>query len=153
METTLTKRPRRMRAMSPFSTSPMDRFFRNDFLDFWGEDRLIETVPSLNVREEKNNYLVDMAAPGLKKEDFDIHVDGSLLTISCDKETESKEEKETNGYSRREYSYSSFSRTVSLPEFADTEKIAAKYTDGILSLTIPKKPEAQKVMSQKIQVQ
>ncbi|MBI2269868.1 MAG: Hsp20/alpha crystallin family protein [Bacteroidetes bacterium] len=153
METTLTKTPaRRLRSVSPFLSSPLDRFFRNDFLDFWNENGFSGTTPSLNIREEKNNYILNLAAPGLKKEDFDINVEGNLLTISCDKETETKENG-TEDFSRREYNYSCFSRTVTLPDYAESNKIVAKYTDGILNLTIPKKPEAQRVTSQKIKVQ
>jgi HSP20 family protein len=153
METTLSTKPqRRMRALTPFWGTPTDRFFRNDFLDLLDGDEFIETVPSLNIREEKNNYILDLAAPGLKREDFDINVEGDRLTISSDKETET-EEKEKEGFTRREYSYSSFSRTITLPDFADTSKINAKYNNGILNVTIPKKPEAQKVTSQKIKVQ
>jgi len=153
MENTLTKRPaRNFRSLSPFSISPIDRFFRNDFFDFWNEDRLVETVPSLNIKEEKNNYLMEMAVPGLKKDDFDINMEGNLLTVSCNKETETKDNG-TDNFSRREYSYSSFSRTVTLPDYADSTKIGAKYNEGILTLTIPKKPEAQRVTGQKIKVQ
>ena len=153
METTLSTRPhRRMRASSPFWNSPTSLFFRNDFLDLFDGDEFPETVPSLNIKEEKNNYILELAAPGLKRDDFDINVEGDLLTISSNKETEKKEE-EKEGFTRREYSYSSFSRTITLPDYADTSKIAAKYNDGILNLTIPKKPEAQKLSSQKIKVQ
>lgn len=151
MTTTLAKPLRKLRSMSPFWSSPLDRFFRSDFPDFLGTD-IVETVPSLNLTEDKNNYVIELAAPGLKKEDFNVNVDGNLLTVSCDKETETKEERE-NGFSRREYNYSSFSRTVTLPDYADSDKITAKYLDGVLSLTIPKKPEAQKVATQKIKVQ
>lgn len=153
METTLAKRPsRRFRGLTPFLSRPADRFFRNDFLNLWDGDGFTETVPSLNIREEKNNYILDLAAPGLKRDDFDIKVEGNLLTISSEKETETKDEDENN-YTSREYSYSSFSRSVTLPEQADAGKISAKYNDGILNLTIPKKPEAQKSQSQKIKVQ
>lgn len=151
MTTALTRPMRRLRSMSPFWSSPLDRFFKSDFPDLWSSE-MTETVPSLNLTEEKNNYLIEVAAPGLKKEDFSVNVEGNLLTISCEKETETKDERE-NGFSRREYNYSSFSRTVTLPDFADSEKITAKYTDGILSLTIPKKPEAQKITGHKVKVQ
>lgn len=151
MTTALSIPMRKLRSLSPLWNSPLDRFFRNDLTDFWGTD-VMETIPSLNLTEDKNHYLIELAAPGLKKEDFNVNVEGNLLTISSNKETESKEEKE-DGFSRREYNYSSFSRTVTLPDYAEAEKITAKYVDGVLSLTIPKKPEAQKIMGQKIKVQ
>jgi HSP20 family protein len=151
MTTTLDKKNgQKSRSVSPFWNAPANRLFRNDFLDFWDSNDL-STVPSINITEGKNNYKVSMAAPGLKKEDFDIRVDNNVLTISCETETENKEEGPEN-YSRREYNYSSFSRSVALPEYADTKGIEAKYADGILNLEIPKKPEALKNESQKIEV-
>ena len=153
METTLAKRPgRRLRSLSPFLGSPTGRFFRNDFLDLWDGDGFAETVPAMNIREEKTNYIVDMAAPGLKKEDFDIKAEENQLTISCDKDNEKKE----NGkeyFSMKEYDYSCFSRTVTLPEYAESSKIIAKYNNGILNLTIPKKQEGQQGSNKKINVQ
>ncbi len=145
------KRPSRgMRRFNRLFNSPFDRFLRNDWMDLW-DGEAVETVPSLNVREDKNNYLIELAAPGLKKDDFEIDVEGSLLTISCDKETESGEEKEN--FFRREHNYSCFSRSVTLPDNADTAKIEAKYSDGLLNLTIPKKAETVKTTGQKIRVQ
>lgn len=146
----------KLRRNSPYWATPFNRFFRNDFLDLWDEERVSETVPSLNIREEKNQYIVELAAPGLKKEDFNIEVDGNMLTISCENESKDgneKDGKENNGYSRREYNYSYFSRSVTLPDHADGKAIKAKYNDGILSLDIPKKAEALKSTTQKIQVQ
>src|SRR4051812_10017671 len=125
METTLSRPTRRLRTTSPFWNTPSNMFYKNDFLDLLDGDALVETTPSLNIREEKNNYILELAAPGLKKDDFNVQVEGELLTISSDKETES-EKKEPEGYTRKEYSYSSFSRTVTLPEYADTSKISAK---------------------------
>ncbi len=148
---TLVKNP--TRSLSPSAGfNPFDRFFRNDFLDVWNDENLM-TVPSINITEEKNTYKVELAAPGLKKEDFNIEVNGSLVTISSENETETKEPQKNNGYTRREYNYSSFSRSFILPEHADTGKITAKYTDGVLNLSIPKKPGAQKTTAQKIKVQ
>jgi HSP20 family protein len=151
---TLEKKPaRRSFGLTPWSR-PLDRFFRNDFLDFWEGDRFVETIPSINITEGKKEFSIDVAAPGLKKEDFNIDVEGNLLTISSKKETETESNgKETGGYTRKEYSYSSFSRTVSLPEQADNNGITAKYSDGILNITIPKKADAQKTNSQKIKIQ
>jgi len=146
MTTTLERRPLRQSR-----NTPIDRIFRNDFLDFWNDNN-VETIPSINIKEDKNNYFVEMAAPGLKKEDFDVNIDGNLLTISCEKETETTNGKETGSFFRREYNYSSFSRSVTLPEFADTKGIEAKYNEGVLNLRIPKKPEAQRVTNQKIKV-
>jgi HSP20 family protein len=131
---------------------PLDRFFRNDFMNLW--DSELDTVPSINIMEEKNAYRVEMAAPGLTKEDFNIDVDRNMLTISSEKESEKKEGGDgKENYSRREYNYSSFSRSLSLPENVDTSRITASYKDGILNLSIPKKEEAQQKASQRIKVE
>lgn len=100
------------------------------------------TVPAVNITDEKDEYKVSLAAPGLKKDDFRIDVEGNLLTISCEKE-EKKEEKEKR-HTRREYNYTSFSRSFTLPEDVKQDKIEAHYTDGVLHLSLPKKEEAKK---------
>lgn len=107
-------------------------------------------VPAVNITEQKGEYQVSLVAPGLKKEDFKIDVDGNMLTISSEKE-ESKEEKEKT-YTRKEYSYSSFSRSFTLPEEISTEKIEAKYDGGVLRITLPRKEEAKKLSTKHIDV-
>jgi HSP20 family protein len=148
MEKTLTKQNKR--TLSPGWLSPIDRFYRSNMLDFWNDD-ILQTTPALNVTEEKNQYKVEMAAPGLKKEDFKIDIDGNLLTVSADTETETKEDKDNNY--RREYNYSCFSRSITLPDIADANRISAKYTDGVLNLSIPKKADGQSKNVQQIKVQ
>ena len=101
------------------------------------------TVPAVNITENKDDYRISVAAPGLKKNDFNIDVDGNMLTISSEKE-ESKQEKDEK-YTRKEYSYSSFSRSFSLPEEVNQEKIEATYEDGVLKVMLPKKEEAKKL--------
>jgi HSP20 family protein len=149
---TLTRNTNRNSGVQSSWYRPLDRFFRNDFLNLWDGD--LDTVPSINIMEEKDAYKVEMAAPGLKKEDFNIDIDRNILTISSEKETERKDGDGSNtNYFRREYNYTSFSRSLSLPENVDTSKIAAKYTDGVLNLVIPKKEESQKDTMQKIKVE
>lgn len=126
-----------------------DKFFRSDLGDWLGKDYM-ETMPAVNVTEAKDAYHVEMAAPGLKKDDFKIKVDDQVITISCEKESERKaEDKE---YTRREYNYSSFSRSFSLPEHVNQEKITANYTDGILKMSIPKKVISEHNHSKQITV-
>lgn len=122
---------------------PWNRFLNDQFLDLWDGD-VIDTIPSMNVREEKDHFAVELAAPGLTKDDFQIDVEGNVLTISSQKETKTDEKDEAGKYSRREYNYSSFSRSFTLPESVDANKIDAKYKDGVLNLTIPKREEATK---------
>jgi HSP20 family protein len=108
-------------------------------------------VPAVNITERKEDYLVSLAAPGLKKEDFKIDVEGNMLTISSEKEEENEEKDEK--YTRQEYSYSSFERSFTLPDEVNKDKIDAQYRDGVLEIVLPKKEEAKKMaISKKIAV-
>ena len=103
------------------------------------------TIPAVNIKETSEQYEVELAAPGMQKSDFKIQLDGQKLTISSEKETTHENEGENNfQYINREYSYQSFSRTFTLrDEVLDTEKIEAKYENGVLSLLVPKKEHAK----------
>ncbi len=122
----------------------LDDFFKpwNEWFDhgssFFGR---VMTVPAVNIIETKNEYNVSLAIPGMKKEDFNIDVEGSMLTISSEQE-ESKEENEKM-YTRKEFNYSSFSRSFTLPEEVNKENIEAKYEEGVLKLMLPKKEETK----------
>lgn len=110
---------------------PWSEWFGNgDYL--WGKTL---NVPAVNITEEKDGYMVSLAAPGMEKDDFKIDMEGNMLIISCKKE-ESKEEKEEK-YTRKEYNYSSFSRSFTLPDEVNKEKIDAKYDKGILKISLP----------------
>ena len=130
----------------------IDRMFDNDFfLMPMNLKRQMEgKVPSVNIRDKEKEYLIEVAAPGMKKEDFNIDMEEGMLTISSQREEDKTEEREN--YKRREYNYSSFSRSFNLPENVKSEEIKAHYEDGILSLTIPKKQEQEKP-KQKIKIQ
>lgn len=114
----------------------------NDFFEPWSEwfqDGALGkhlTSPKVNITEDKSSFNLEVAAPGLHKKDFKIDVDGNLLTISGQKE-ENKEEKDEK-YTRQEYNYSSFSRSFTMPEDVQMDKIDATYDGGILKLTLPK---------------
>lgn len=99
------------------------------------------TVPAVNVVENQNEYKVSLAAPGMKKSDFEIDVEGNMLTISSEQE-ETKEQKDEQ-YTRREFSYSSFSRSFSVPDDVKQDKIEAVYEEGILKISLPKKEDAR----------
>ncbi len=127
-----------------------DDFFKpwNEWFDNGGSLMgRIMTVPAVNIIENKDDYKVSLAVPGMKKDDFNIDVEGNMLTISSEKE-ENKEEKDEK-YNRKEYSYSSFSRSFTLPEEVNKEKIEAKYEDGVLKLMLPKKEEVKKLAASK----
>lgn len=116
-------------------SSLLPDFFSTDrfFSDLWNQD----WAPSVNIAETEKNYEIDLSAPGFKKEDFKIEVENDVLNISAETKEE-KEEKDKN-YSRREFSYNSFSRSFSLPQNANAENINAKYDNGILKLSLAKK--------------
>ncbi|ANH81815.1 heat-shock protein [Niabella ginsenosidivorans] len=132
----------------------LDDFWSRDLFN-WGNKNFSSTqttLPSVNVKETDGNYEVEVAAPGMDKKDFHITLDGNLLTISSEKQTNNEEEKAN--YTRREFSYQSFQRTFQLPkDVVDEESIQAKYENGVLQLTIPKKEEARKKVPKKIEVQ
>jgi HSP20 family protein len=108
------------------------------------------TVPSVNIIENDDNYRLELAAPGLKKDDFKISIDDDRLTVSSEKETESTDKQEK--YTRKEFSYSSFMRTFTLPEMVDSEKISAKYEDGVMTVLLPKKEEAKPKTPREVKV-
>lgn len=127
-----------------FLPSVFDEFFRpwNEWMDTGSLINRTLTVPAVNIEEKNDSYELQIAVPGMKKEDFHIDIDGNLLTISAEKE-ERKEEKDKK-MTREEYNYSSFTRTFTLPEEVKKEKIDAKYEGGILSIMLPKTEEAKK---------
>jgi HSP20 family protein len=124
--------------------SLFDRFFDTDLFDWSNRNysNTRTTLPSVNIKESNDYFEVEMAAPGFTKNDFKIELVHDLLTISSEKEIEN-ETKEGQQFSLREFSYQSFSRSFTLPNTADSEKIGAKYEDGILRIIIPKKEEAR----------
>jgi HSP20 family protein len=121
-----------------------DRFFDNDLFD-WSRRNYSNTnttLPSVNIKESNDDFEVEVAAPGFTKNDFKIELNHDLLTISSEKEIEN-ETKEDQRFSLREFSYQSFSRSFTLPNTADSDKIGARYENGILRISIPKREEAR----------
>lgn len=110
------------------------------------------TLPSVNIKETKDTYEVEVAAPGLEKNDFKVTLDGNLLTISSEKEN--KQISEQQNFTRREFSYQSFQRSFELPKnVVDEENISARYENGLLLLSIPKKEEAKQKPPRMIEIQ
>lgn len=127
------------------SLSLFDDFFARDLwnLGLTNTSSTNTTIPMVNIRENAENYEVEMAAPGMNKDDFKVELDGNLLTITSEKNDE-QEVKEGERYTKREFSYQSFQRSFQLPkEVVDAEKIEARYENGVLKLVIPKKEEAR----------
>lgn len=110
------------------------------------------TIPLVNIKETNENFEVEMAAPGMSKNDFKVELDGNTLTITSEKKNQSKEN-EGERYTRREFSYLSFQRSFQLPkDVVDADKIEAKYENGVLRLAIPKKEEAKPKPPKMIQI-
>jgi HSP20 family protein len=128
----------------PSLPSLIEDFFSRD----WADSRLANhayssTLPAVNVKETNDDFIIEVAAPGMKRDDFKVELDNDVLTISSYRE-EKKSEQADKSYTRREFSYQSFQRSFSLPENKiEGERIAARYVDGILHITVPKKDEAK----------
>ncbi|HZH64010.1 MAG TPA: Hsp20/alpha crystallin family protein [Flavisolibacter sp.] len=135
-------------------TNLFDDVFSRDLFN-WGLDNYSRTstnLPAVNIRESAENFLVEMAAPGMNKQDFRIELDGNNLTISSEK-TQNNEQRADEYYSRREFSYQSFQRSFTLPkDVVEVEQIQAKYENGVLNLVIPKKEEAKQKPPRTIQI-
>lgn len=120
-----------------------DDFFARELFDFTPAktfSNFAKNAPAVNILETEQEFKIEVAAPGLKKEDFKVEVEDGILTISSEAKQE-KEEKDKEGrYTRREFSYSSFKRSFTVDEESvDTEKIEAKYDNGVLNIHVPKK--------------
>lgn len=119
------------------------RFFDDDYWGFAGLDRSVN-VP-VNMRETDKTYELELVAPGLKKELFNVNVSGDMLTISFENKEENKQQDKEQGWLRKEYRMQSFSRSFNLDDTIDANKITAGYKDGILHLSLPKKDGAQRI--------
>lgn len=136
---------------SPMWSSWIDEVFNRDLPSvFTSNFNTGMTLPKVNIRETKDAYFVDMAVPGLKKTDFQIDLENQLLSISTAVE-ETNEQQKAN-FTRREFGYSSFKRSFSLPETVHEEGIKAEYTDGVLSILLPKKEEAKQKPARSIKI-
>lgn len=119
-------------------------------MDDFSTDLFRQRVPSVNVSETAEDFSLEVMAPGLSRNDFNISIDNGCLTVSSEKE-EKKEEKEKH-YTRKEYSYNAFERTFNMPESVDKDAVSAKYKDGILTITLAKTSEAKKEQPKTIDI-
>lgn len=126
-----------------------ESFFGKDSADLY-VPTTAGTMPLVNVVETEEGFKIEVAAPGMKKEDFKINLDHNQLKISA--EVKKEEAKTNEKYTRREFKYTSFQRVFSIPNTIDGEKIAATYTDGILSIALPKREEAKVKPSREITI-
>ncbi len=133
----------------PVMPTIFDDFFRD-----WSSTNFSDTntsLPAVNIKENEDEFTVEVAVPGMEKKDFQIDLDNDVLTISSEKKLENEESKEN--YTRREYSYQSFKRSFNLPKnVVDSDKIKATYKNGELSISIPKREEAKPKPARLIEV-
>ncbi len=137
---------------TPRTPSFMERFMENDLRNMFSTAFGAETnVPAVNVKENDKEITIEVAAPGMKKEDFDIEMENGTLVISSEHKEEKKEDE--GEYARREFNYRSFQRSFAVPDYiVDRDKIDAKYYDGILKINLPKTEEAKTKPQRKIEV-
>mgnify|MGYP002777938441 FL=1 len=130
-----------------YRPSMIENFFNREFDNFFSDryfgNNVFASTPAVNVVENKDGFRIEVAAPGMKKEDFKINLNNNHLVISAQKQEEAAEDNQEQKYARREFSYSSFQRTFTLPQSVDGEKVEASYTDGILHVNLPKREEAK----------
>ena len=135
----------------PSLSSWLDNFFDTDLgTGLLSNFNTGMTLPAVNIKEDNENYHLEVAVPGLKKDDFELEVDNDILTISAHTKTEN--ETNAENYTRREFGYSSFKRTFTLPDTVESENIKAGYEDGILSVHIPKREEAKRKPAKRIDI-
>jgi len=132
-----------------------DNFFSRNMMD-WDNQNFSTTdttLPAVNVKENDEAFEIEVAAPGMSKNDFRVSLENNLLTISSEKKEEKKEE-EKGRFTRREFSYQSFQRSFTVPEnLVEGDKISAKYCEGILCITLPKKEEVKPKPAREISIQ
>ena len=120
----------------------VSHIFDEDFMsDVFSDSIRRQSVPAVNISESKDGFRIDVAAPGLNRDDFKIEFHNNVLTISSEKKNENEEKNEK--VVRREFSYSCFRRSFAMPQSIDAEKIAASHKDGILTVDVPKREEAK----------
>lgn len=138
----------------PSVNTLFDDIFTRDIFDW--TDKNFSTIgsnlPSVNLKETDNKLEVELAAPGMKKEDFKVEIDNNMLMISSEKREEKKEERKKDNYLRKEFNYQSFYRSFYLPEYIDESKVEARYKDGILHVEIAKKESTKKLANKTIAI-
>lgn len=144
--------------MMPVRKYNNQEWFPSIFNDFFDNDwvaKVNTSAPAINVIEDDNSFKVEVAAPGMTKDDFNIHLDeNEELVISMEKKEEKKEEKDSRKYLRREFSYSKFQQSLVLPDNVDKDKISASVNDGVLTVDLPKLTEVQREkLNRRIEIQ
>lgn len=126
----------------------MPDLFENDFFPVMSNRT--SSMPAVNIREDEKNYILELAVPGIDRNDLKIDINEDVLTISSETKSESEESKD--GYKRKEFSYSSFCRSFYIPENVNRDKIEANYKDGILTVGLPKQEEEKNKITRQIKI-
>lgn len=141
------------RRTEPYFPSFFDRFFNNELMD-WDHSNFSSTntsLPAVNVKETDDDFVIEVAAPGMNKDEINVNFKNNVLTISSEKKNEKEEKKEN--YTRKEFSYQSFQRSFTVAENAvHGEKISAKYDNGILHIVLPKREELKPQPERQIKI-
>lgn len=119
-------------------------FFNDFFNDSWITPQFHSTSPAINVSEDDKGYKVEVAAPGMTKEDFNISISDGDIVIAMEKKNENKDENKDKKYIRREFSYSKYEQRLALPDNVEKQNITAQMTDGVLYIDIPKMTPEEK---------
>jgi HSP20 family protein len=127
-----------------------DDYFGSEFLNSLFSDGADYRVPAVNIKENENQFEIELAAPGINKEDLKINLEKNILTISSEKE--SKKESDDKTFMRREFGFNSFCRSFSIPEFVNTESIQASLKNGVLIVELPKHTEEKLKSSKAIKI-
>ena len=143
--------------MTPSRRNYNQEWLPSIFNDFFDNDWMVKanaTAPAINVIESDKDYKVEVAAPGMTKEDFNIHLsEDNELVISMEKKTENKEEdKENKKYLRREFSYTKFQQALVLPDDVEKDKINANVNNGVLTIELPKRTPEEKAINKVIEI-
>ncbi len=139
--TLVSVKPESRRIQAPRFSNLIENIFENDFPSFFTNEWSRTSVPLVNIKDTKDAYAIDVAAPGFSKESFNIKVEDGFLTISAEASEEKVEEGEK--FTRREFAHNSFKRSFTLPKTIVADKIAAAYENGILKVSLPKLEEAK----------
>lgn len=136
--------------------SLIDEFFGRDMDQIFNLSgplsRVGSNVPAVNIREDDDKYSLEVAAPGMRREDFKVVLEDGVLTVSTEHKQENEAKDGKGQYTKREFSYHSFSRSFRLPASCEQEHIQARYADGVLHLEIPKKEEVKRKAPRQIQI-
>jgi len=135
----------------PGFSSWFDNFFENNLgTEFLSNFNTGITLPAVNIKETSEEFVLELAIPGMKKSDFTIDVENKVLSIASEVKRENEES--NDNYTRREFGYSSFKRTFTLPDSIESDKVKATYKDGILMVTLPKREEAKQKPPKRIEI-